>query len=236
MATPTKTNLIKTGAEALTKTILNKSPNSVQCCTICLNFAGITTPMNFLAHLYLSPDIEKVILGNFFADAVKGKQYEKYEKDIQRGIILHRAIDTFTDKHPVFRQSAKRLRPQYGLYSRVIVDIYYDHFLARNWDDYSSIDLTDFVQSAYKMLVRNYLILPGRSKRILPFMIAQNWLAGYASMQDLQRVFNGMSRRTGYKSGMENAVESLKNDYTKYAEEFKRFFPEIIAFVDNSNN
>lgn len=158
-----------------------------------------------------------------------------YDTDIQRGIILHRAIDTFTDEHPVFRESSRRLMPRYGLYSRVIVDIYYDHFLARRWEEYSSTDLTDFVQSAYKLLIRNYLILPARSKRILPFMIAQNWLAGYASLQDLQRVFNGMARRTGYKSGMENAIVSLKKDYTKYETEFRRFFPEIIAFVANSN-
>lgn len=187
--------------------------------------------MNFLAHLYLSPPDEKVILGNFFADAVKGNGFEKYEEPIKNGIILHRNIDTFTDSHPVFIKSASRLRPVYRMYSRVIVDIYYDHFLARMWDNYSDTDLTEFVQSTYRILARNYLLLPKRSKRILPWMIAQNWLAGYANFRDLERVFMGMSRRTGYKSGMENAVSDLKKNYEEFQQEFQEFFPEIVGYV-----
>ncbi|MDZ7742014.1 MAG: acyl carrier protein phosphodiesterase [Bacteroidota bacterium] len=171
------------------------------------------------------------MLGNFFADAVKGKAFYTYEEDVRRGIILHRQIDDFTDKHPVFLRSAKRLQPKYRKYAKVVVDIYYDHFLARNWDDYSQVDLTEFVLKVYRMMAMNYFMLPGRSKRILPFMIAQNWLAGYANLLDLARVFRGMSRRTNYKSGMEHAVEDLKLDYDLYLEEFRNFFPDLVQFV-----
>ena len=92
------------------------------------------------------------------------------------------------------------------MFSGVIVDIYYDHFLARYWNEFSEEDLNQFVSRAYFLLIRKFHLLPARSKRILPFMVSQNWLVGYADFDSLQRVFNGMSRRTNNLSGMENAI------------------------------
>ena len=192
--------------------------------------------MNFLAHLYLSPEDEHITLGNFIADAVKGKDFNKYNDKIKEGILLHRAIDKYTDQHPVFRRSSQRLNVKYKKYSVVIIDIYYDHFLARNWEDYSKTDLVDFVSRAYKILAKNYFLLPKKSKRILPFMIAQNWLVGYANFVDLQRVFNGMARRTAFDSGMENALTDLKNNYTIFENDFREFFPELIEFKSFIND
>jgi len=188
--------------------------------------------MNFLAHLYLSEDNDGVTLGNFIADAVKGSQFDHFPVDVVRGIRLHREIDSFTDSHPVFRQSKARLSARYRMFSGVIVDLYYDHFLARNWHDYSDRDLEKFVSETYKMLLRNYAILPSRSKRILPFMIAQNWLVGYADLDRLARVFQGMSRRSRFESGMEHAVEDLEAAYPEFEREFRQFFPEIIRHIE----
>lgn len=187
--------------------------------------------MNFLAHLYLSGENEGVTLGNFIADAVKGSRLDHFPADVARGIHLHREIDSYTDSHPVFRQSKNRLSAKYRKFSGVIVDLYYDHFLSRNWSDYSEKELGQFVALTYKMLLRNYAILPARSRRVLPFMIAQNWLVGYADFDKLTRVFQGMSRRSTFPSGMENAVDDLKAGYSLYEEEFRLFFPEIIRHI-----
>lgn len=187
--------------------------------------------MNFLAHLYLSPDDEEIMIGNFIADAVKGKQINKFSDEVKRGIVLHRHIDAYTDEHPVFRKSADRLKLKYRMYSKVIVDIYYDHYLARNWDHYADSELVGFSSFVYKRIVKYYNMLPPRYKRILPFMIAQNWLAGYASFWSLEKVFKGMARRTGYKSGMEYAVADLKKNYSEFRDEFELFFPDIIDYV-----
>ena len=189
--------------------------------------------MNFLAHLYLSPANDEIMIGNFIADAIKGKQKLKYSQNVQRGIKLHHHIDDFTDEHSVFKQSASRLKEKYRMYSNVIVDIYYDHFLAKNWNYYSDNDLAEFSLEAYRKLVNYYKKLPPRNKRILPYMIAQNWLCGYASKWSLKRVFYGMDRRTSFKSGMSDAVDDLTKHYNDYEEEFNRFFPEIINFVRN---
>lgn len=188
--------------------------------------------MNFLAHLYLAGNNEGVILGNFIADAVKGNHLDHFPEDVVKGIRLHREIDDYTDHHPVFRQSKSRLSYAYGKFSGVIVDIYYDHYLARNWKDYSSNDLATYVAKTYKMLLRNYATLPARSRRILPFMIAQDWLTGYAEFDKLARVFQGMSRRSRFKSGMEHAVEDLKKDYHDFESEFRTFFPDIIRHIE----
>jgi acyl carrier protein phosphodiesterase len=187
--------------------------------------------MNFLAHLYLSGENEGIIIGNFIADAVKGNHLGQFPEAVEKGIRIHREIDSYTDKHPVFLESKGRLQGTYHKFSGVIVDLYYDHFLARYWTDYSDHDLRQYVAGSYKLLLRNYGILPARSRRILPYMIAQNWLVGYADFDKLTRVFQGMSRRSRFKSGMENAVTDLKKDYTAYLEEFRNFFPDLIDYV-----
>jgi acyl carrier protein phosphodiesterase len=188
--------------------------------------------MNFLAHLYLSGTEEDVIVGNFVADAVKGNSLHKFPEGMERGIRLHREIDHFTDQHPVFRSSKNRLSANYRMYSGVIVDLYYDHFLAKFWSDFSDEDLQDFVARTYFLLIRRFHLLPPRSRRILPFMITRNWLVGYRDFKVLQQVFTGMSRRTSHPSGMENAITDLKADYALYESEFRAFFPQIIHHID----
>lgn len=183
--------------------------------------------MNFLAHVFLSGNNEQLILGNLIADSVKGKMIADFDEGIRKGIQLHRMIDQYTDNHMVVKQSKLRLEPVYKKYAGVIVDIYYDHFLAANFHLYSQIPLSQTAHTAYDILIRNYHVLPPRSKRILPFMATQNWLEGYADLTDLQRVFNGMSRRASFVSGMENAISDLKKDYNEYEKEFFEFFPDL---------
>ena len=186
--------------------------------------------MNFLAHAFLSGSNDQLLIGNFIADAIKGNHIEQYSEDIQKGIILHRHIDSYTDSHPVFLQSKNRIQSEHGKFSGVIMDIYYDHFLASSWSVYSDTDLSEYAIHVYKVMLHNYRLLPPRSKRVLPYMIIHNWLVGYSRFHDLQWVFNGMSRRAKkYKSGMENAVHSLKMNYEPLKEDFKQFFPDMIS-------
>ncbi len=187
--------------------------------------------MNFLAHIYLSGNDKDLILGNFIADMVKGKQIERYEERVIGGIKMHRIIDKYTDEHPVVSESKKRLRKNFSHYSPVIADMYYDHFLAKNWENYSEVQINDFLKFAYNVLLKNYLILPSRGRRILPFMVANNWLGNYADFNNLQRNFEGLARRTSFNSGMEKAVDELKLNYNDYYAEFKEFFPQLTRFV-----
>ncbi|GLU44682.1 acyl carrier protein phosphodiesterase [Allomuricauda sp. NBRC 101325] len=186
--------------------------------------------MNFLAHIYLSFDDKEITLGNFFADHIRGNKYKHLPERIQKGILLHREIDTFTDAHPTVRQSSKRLHKNYSHYSRVIVDIYYDHFLAKNWGDYSDIPLDEYVENFYALLEDNYEILPMATKRMMPYMMADNWLLNYANLAGIERVLNGMNRRTENKSKMNFAILDLEEHYTDFENEFTSFFKELITF------
>ena len=190
--------------------------------------------MNFLAHAHLSGSNRDVILGNFIADAVKGKKWQEYRQDIQIGIILHRQIDSYTDNHELFKQSVNRVRKDFGRYSGIALDIFYDHFLARNWKDYHNDELPIFAAHVYGTLTRNVLILPYRTKRLLPFLISQNWLTSYAHFDGLKQVFNGMDRRTGRISGMDTATDVLIRNYNELYVDFKDFYPQLIDFSSES--
>lgn len=189
--------------------------------------------MNFLAHLYLSGENEEVMFGNFIGDAVKGNQFMRYNEEIQKGVLLHRMIDKYTDNHPIVEQSKIRLRSKYHKYSGVIIDMVYDHYLAANWHEYSNIPLKSYVQSAYFVVLKRYFILPAHIKKILPFMIYSNWLASYANLDEMQKRFEGMSRRAKFESGMQYVIADIKNDYQLYEAEFKAYFPDIINYVKN---
>ena len=186
--------------------------------------------MNFLAHIYLSGTNELVTLGNFMADGIRGNKYANYPTDIQIGILLHREIDTFTDAHPIVRQSTKRLHENYSHYSGVIVDILYDHFLAKNWAAYSEIPLEIYVDRFYKITTNHFEILPERTQLMMPYMTAGNWLVNYAHIDGIQDVLEAMNRRTNYVSGMNKATVELKKYYIEFESEFTKFFKELILF------
>ncbi len=186
--------------------------------------------MNFLAHIYLSWKDENLMLGNFIADMVKGRQIEQFSREVVRGILLHRKIDEYTDSHPVVSRSKDRIRGKYRHYSGVVVDMYYDHYLAKNWTDYSNEPLDLFVQSAYNVLMKNYVMLPKRAKFILPLMIGSNWLVNYADLKSFKRHMEGMAKRTHFESGMEHAVDDLKQHYNEFRNDFREFFPDLAAF------
>ena len=186
--------------------------------------------MNFLAHIYLSGNNDQIKIGNFMADSIKGKKYLNYPEEIQNGIVLHRAIDYYTDTHPVFKQSTKRLFSEYGHYSGIIVDIFYDHFLAANWKKYSEIPLEKYTLDFYTLLEKNYDILPSKVKSFLPYMVNDNWLLSYASIDGIEKVLSGMNRRTGRKSNMHLATKELKGYYQDFQFEFEVFFEEVISF------
>ncbi|WP_242134706.1 acyl carrier protein phosphodiesterase [Aestuariivivens marinum] len=186
--------------------------------------------MNFLAHIYLSGENDLITIGNFIADGIKGKDYKKYPSDVQTGILLHREIDTYTDTHDTVRQSTRRLHDKYGHYSGVIVDILYDHFLAKNWIKYSSIPLDLYVQLFYDSLETHYDLLPIKIKQMIPFMVTNNWLLSYASIDGISRVLDGMNRRTKNRSGMDQAINELEAFYRQFENEFSDFFKELIIF------
>ncbi len=189
--------------------------------------------MNFLAHIYLSFDDEEVTIGNFIADSIRSKNYQHLPLLMQKGVLLHRAIDTYTDAHEIPKKSSKRLHKNYSHYSRVIVDIFYDHFLAKNWSRYSDVELAIYVSNFYDLLEANYQWLPDNIRHMMPYMISDNWLVNYAKLDGISRVLNGMNRRTRNKSKMNHAIHDLEMHYSAFEAEFTSFFEELTIFSRN---
>ena len=155
----------------------------------------------------------------------------KYSDNVRKGISMHRAIDTFTDNHPVVKKSISRLRTDFRKYSGVIVDMYYDHYLSAQWNEYSRLDIHSFTKSRYDILNSFQDSLPARSARLLFYMEKQNWLESYGNFEGMQQAFNGMSYRASFESKMELAVVNLRAGYQEFREEFMEFFPELQFFV-----
>jgi len=187
--------------------------------------------MNLLAHCYLSGEFDEVMVGNLMGDFVKGKPAEKLSEDIKFGIHLHRKIDSFTDSHPIVRESKSRLFPTYRHYSSVIVDVFYDHFLASCWLDYSKIPLMDYAKKVYLLLEDKYQTLPTSMQRMFFYMQTQNWLLNYAQLDGIEKTLLGMKERASFDSGMEYAIKDLKKDYQLYLTDFTEFFPLLVQYV-----
>ena len=188
--------------------------------------------MNFLAHTYLSGNNEEILIGNFIGDYIKGKSYIKYPELIKKGILMHRDIDTFTDYHAITKRSRMRIIEKYHKYSGIIIDIFYDHFLARNFEEYSNISLEDFVNYTYVFLKRNYKILPAAIKYWLPTFLENNWMMTYTTIEGIERVLDRMSAHTSLPNHSAYAVEVLSGEYDDFATDFKEFFPLIIQFLE----
>ncbi len=185
--------------------------------------------MNFLAHIYLSGDNDLIKIGNLMADGIHGKHFDTFPIAIQKGIILHRSIDTFTDAHPIFRQSTKRLHANYHHYSGIIVDIFYDHFLAKNWSNYSDERLEDYSERFYQSLRDNYDDLTPKTQKMMPYLIEHNWLLSYQTIEGIESVLTKMDIRMKLDSNMRFSVAELKTYYSDFESEFTAFFATLIV-------
>jgi acyl carrier protein phosphodiesterase len=187
--------------------------------------------MNYLAHIFLSGSNNELIVGNFIGDFIKGNELDGYSNMVRKGIVLHRHIDSFTDRHMIVRLSKSRVAEVYHKYSGIIIDIFYDHFLIRKWNEYSSMLLNDFVQNSHQVLLQFYNILPEGVKLFLPSFIKNNWIQKYESIDGVREILERMSDRTTLPCETGYAIEILEKEYDKFEKEFSTFFPLIINYV-----
>ncbi|OQY04994.1 MAG: hypothetical protein B6I20_02030 [Bacteroidetes bacterium 4572_117] len=189
--------------------------------------------MNFLAHLHLSGNNNNIKIGNFIGDAVKGKSYENYAPDIQKGILLHRKIDYFTDKHEITKDLCKLFAEKYRKYSGIVVDIMYDYFLANDWEKYSNQQLEHYILDTHRLLMGNFGMLPFKVKKFLPFLISRNRLLSYRSIEGIESVLNAMARYTSLPQHTNFAIDILQSKNQFLKENFHVFYAEIIGFAEN---
>lgn len=189
--------------------------------------------MNYLAHFYLSFGQEPLIVGNLLGDFVRGRldhpRNSFYSTPIKQGILLHRHIDSFTDTHPIGEACRRSLPAQFGKYKGVVMDMYFDYFLAKYFAEFHAQPLQDFSQEIYGILTKHRAVLPVESHRLVDAMIQYDWLYHYQFMEGMSRSFAGMSRRFAFLKGIDQADEELTKNEPLYEGYFRAFFPELMA-------
>ncbi len=185
--------------------------------------------MNFLTHLFLSNGSPELLVGNLMGDFVKGRLDGRFPPGIKRGISLHREIDSFTGQNGYFLRSKRRLDRSFGHYRGVLVDLFYDHFLAAHWEDYAHVPLSVFISDAWRVLGEHEEYLPDKLQRIVPFMF-RDWMPSYSDIGGIAAVLQRMSLRLKRANRLGEGVEALSRNYGELYGDFRNFLPELIAF------
>ena len=184
--------------------------------------------MNFLAHFLLGKEKEEHVVGNFLGDFIKGRDYDVYQQEIQDGVIMHRMIDSYVDHHESFLKSKRMVFHRYRHYAGVVVDVYYDYFLAKNWEEFSDEPLNEFITDCYSTLSKYESIMPFSAQVALKHMQQGDWLTRYTNLEGLARTFLGLSKYIKRKTGIETAVEDLLLHEEAFNTHFLEFFPDMI--------
>jgi acyl carrier protein phosphodiesterase len=190
--------------------------------------------MNFLAHAYLSFDDINILTGNMISDFVKGKKQYDYPLAIQKGIQLHRAIDSFTDNHPASKEAKHFFKPAVGLYAAAFVDVVYDHFLALDELELTADEWEIFVSTTYKRLQINQSFFPEKFSGMFPYMQSQNWLYNYKFTWGVEKSFGGVVRRAKYLKDSTAAFAAFLDNYTALGHLYKVFFPDLKKFASTN--
>ncbi|MBX3465098.1 MAG: DUF479 domain-containing protein [Planctomycetes bacterium] len=188
--------------------------------------------MNWLAHLRLAPAAPLLRLGNLCGDFVRGFDLASLHADLRRGIAQHRAVDAFVDAHPGVRRSRDRLPPPWRRFAGVLVDVFHDHFLARDWDRLGiGGPLPAFAAAVHADLRAHRDLLPPRLQQALPWLEAEQWLVGYAGLQGIDTVLRRMSRRSPRAAPLAEGAALLEVHYTALESDFAALWPELVAFA-----
>jgi len=182
--------------------------------------------MNYLAHAHLSFGHPGILIGNMISDFVKGKKQFDYSLPIQKGIRLHRSIDSFTDEHSITKEMKQVFRPVYGLYAGAFTDIVYDYFLANDSNEFiSANDLEHFSYEVYAVLESNLAGLPPVFRQIFPYMKSHNWLYNYRNLSGIQKSFEGMVHRAKYMTESGPAFRIFEDNLPAMKNYYNEFFP-----------
>lgn len=191
-------------------------------------FLLLSLSMNYLAHAHLSFNHRQVLIGNMISDFVKGKKQFDFSPGIQKGIRLHRFIDTFTDEHPVTKEMKNVFKPVYGLYAGAFTDIVYDYFLANDQNEFQSVkELDQFSNFTYSVLEDHLEQLPPGFQKMFPYMKLHNWLLHYREDWGIQKSFGGLVRRARYMDDAETAFIIFKEHMPKLETLYHDFFPSL---------
>ncbi len=185
--------------------------------------------MNYLAHLHLSAPDAALMAGNYIGDFVKGKNFSAFPKGVAEGIIMHRSIDHFTDTHPLVLEAKSLIRPRQGKWSGVVMDMFFDHFLAKEFEQWQGMNLEEFTTDSYQKIAAFHDCFPERAKQIYQYMSKDDWLLSYATETGICQALAGISNRVRHPNNMKQAYTDLKEFGDPIKGLFREFYQELQA-------
>ena len=192
--------------------------------------------MNWLAHLFLSEPTPAFRLGGILPDIVSAPLLAGMPSEFQRGIQRHRQIDAYTDSHAIFRRSVQRLNPPFRRFGGIIMDVFYDHFLSRDWQTFSGIPLPEFVSEFYASFESHRADIPLDAYARLRQMQAGDWLCSYGDISGVAQALQGISSRLRRPVDLALSISVLEHDYHSLQTDFATFFPELLTYVTPNSN
>ena len=188
--------------------------------------------MNYLAHLALSYPSAGLVVGNFIGDHVRNKDLAQFTKEVQLGVDMHRSIDSFTDTHTASIAIREKLFEDYRHISRILVDMYYDHFLAVYFERFHHQSLETFSVKITALLQKHKDIMPSSAQGYLRGMQTQNWLLEYSSVAGIDVILNKMANRSGLQP-LQTGANTLERHYDFFKTHFLKFYPELMGHCDS---
>jgi len=187
--------------------------------------------MNWLAHLYLSEPTAAFRLGNLLPDLASANALTSLPMEFQAGILRHRRIDAFTDRHLIFRRSIIRLGPPFRRFGGILIDIFYDHILAREWPAFAAMPLTEFAAEIYASFETQWMHIPAEARRRLETMQENDWICSYREIEGITEALTRIGARLRRPTDLAASIPILVRDYESFRADFVEFFPQLVAHV-----
>jgi acyl carrier protein phosphodiesterase len=191
--------------------------------------------LNYLAHLYLADDDPESVIGSLMGDFVKGRIGDELAPAVRWAVLVHRRVDSFTDAHPVVKRGKCRMRPEYRRYAGILLDLFYDHFLAVKWSRYSPLPLEDFARRVYRILQTNQCAITAPMQRSMNYMVSNELLQSYREIAGIAHALRGIEKRLKRPSRLSGAIVELRVNYRDLEEDFVEFFPELTRYTQQLN-
>lgn len=189
--------------------------------------------MNFVAHQFLTFGNQSLQIGNLLGEIVKGNQFMNYETEIQKGILLHRSIDSFTDSHEIVKRSSSYFHNTQHKFSPIIIDVIYDYFLIKHWNDFSEIPFENFKTNCYQLFEDKYPSFPKKLQEIIFYLLKYDWFENYSTIEGVQKTLKGVGSRTKFKNNLHQIIPEFEQNYSKLENDFQHFFPQLQSHCKN---
>lgn len=192
--------------------------------------------MNLVAHQLLSFNIPDLQVGNALAEFVRGKDYQDYPKNIATGILLHRNIDSFTDFHPIVKQTTTIFHEHYKKFAPIITDVIYDYYLIKNWHLYCNESFEDFKQKCYELMNSKMLLFPSKMQFFMKMLIKEDWFERYTTYEGIEFTLYKLSQKSKFTSNMNNSLKEIYIQDKNIEQQFLTFYPQLMNFCKSFIN